>query len=69
MLVGRCIGIRAVAGHSPCRSGSPQAVLGGVQLDLIDDVADLAAGVTLAEGAWASTGSDETAATKSGTKT
>ena len=29
-LAGRCMGMFAYAGHSPCRSGSPQGVLGGV---------------------------------------
>src|SRR2546429_159599 len=27
---GRCIGMLAVAGHCPCKSGSPQAVFGAV---------------------------------------
>src|SRR5580698_1987908 len=39
-LTARCMGMLAVAGHWPWRSGSPQEVFGGVQLVLAAGVAD-----------------------------
>src|SRR6202790_5527293 len=39
---GRCIGMLAVAGHCPCRSGSPQAVLGAVYALTLDFAAGFA---------------------------
>src|SRR5580658_6971930 len=60
-LAGRCMGILAVASQCPCRSGSPHEVLGGVQFALDEDVATLAAGVTLAAGACAAIGKHDRA--------
>src|ERR1700722_3237489 len=67
-LAGRCMGMLAVAGHCPCRSGSPQGVLAGVQL-LFDDAALAAGAAGLAATVCAAAGKVANAAPKRDAKT